>query len=385
MKGKIIVGIVVIIAIIAALSFTPLGQSLFNQSPIAEAGPDKTILVKKTVSFDGTGSKDPDGSIVKYSWSFGDGTSSEGSFASHAYASSGSYTVTLTVTDNKGATATDTCSVTVTYISLRTSVWVSPMQWQRNPTTDLPECTVTITYMVNNDGTASDTASALLSMDGITEKQQSFSINPGGSFSDQYITTVDYDTSHQFVVRADAWESSSSSSTRLEATLPRYMPIDYATLFITPRDPVIVQKEAEITTSWIIPDIVELRDWVAGNIKYSYDSQAHGTNDYWQLPRETISLKTGDCEDFAILLVSLLRANGYGSSDVYVMGGSSTSGGPGHAWVVVKMEFGLWWTIEPQQSTGEGIIWSILSGQLTEVSGYTAQYKFNDVEFYTIS
>lgn len=33
--------------------------------------------------------------------------------------------------------------------------------------------------------------------------------------------------------------------------------------------------------------------------------------DYWQSPQETLKLKTGDCEDFAILKASLLPANYY--------------------------------------------------------------------------
>jgi hypothetical protein len=61
------------------------------------------------------------------------------------------------------------------------------------------------------------------------------------------------------------------------------------------------------------------------------------------------------------------------------------SGGPGHAWVVVKTDLGFWWTLEPQFSTLTGLMVSISNGQLTEVSGYKAKYKFNDVEFYTIS
>ena len=57
------------------------------------------------VSFNGTSSIDPDGSIVAYSWSFGDGTPvGSGPAPTHAYAAPGSYTVTLTVTDSDGAT-----------------------------------------------------------------------------------------------------------------------------------------------------------------------------------------------------------------------------------------------------------------------------------------
>lgn len=52
-----------------------------------------------------------DGSIVSYSWNFGDGTSSQVGIASHTYASAGNYTLTLTVTDNDGAS--DSASTTI--------------------------------------------------------------------------------------------------------------------------------------------------------------------------------------------------------------------------------------------------------------------------------
>ena len=379
----IIVFLLIIIIALAAVTLTPLGKIFLNQKPIAEAGPDQTVLVKKPIFFDGSGSKDLDGYIVKYLWDFGDGSTGEGTTISHIYTKPGTFTVTLKVTDNLGATATDTCKVTVTYVDLKTNVQVVAKEWQKNPNTDLPECKITIIYSVYNQGTAPDTALIRLYMNGMTIKQESSFLNPGGTYYGQYNTIVGYDTSHYFSVKADAWESSSSYSTQFQAILPRNLP-EYARLFITPRDPVVIQKEAQITTNPFIPDLIELRDWVANNIKYRYDSEAHGMSDYWQLPRETISLGTGDCEDFSILLVSLLRANGYEPSDVYVMAGYK-SGGPGHAWVVVETDLGFWWTIEPQFSTLTGLMVSILNGQLTEVSGYKAKYKFNDVEFYTIS
>jgi PKD repeat protein len=68
-------------------------------------------------SFDGSGSFDPDGSILLYSWSYGDGTKTESgstlSRPSHTYSAAGTYNVTLTVMDNSGMTGQATHSVTV--------------------------------------------------------------------------------------------------------------------------------------------------------------------------------------------------------------------------------------------------------------------------------
>jgi len=66
-----------------------------------------------TVSFNAAGSSDPDGSIVSYQWSFGDGGSATGVTTLHTYSTQGTYTATLTVTDDDGRTGSTTQVIVV--------------------------------------------------------------------------------------------------------------------------------------------------------------------------------------------------------------------------------------------------------------------------------
>ncbi len=86
---------------------------VYNEPPVAEAGPNRSVVVGEIVQFDGTGSHDPEGSVLGYQWDFGDGATGAGALVTHAYGAAGSFVVTLTVTDDQGATATDTATVTV--------------------------------------------------------------------------------------------------------------------------------------------------------------------------------------------------------------------------------------------------------------------------------
>ena len=59
------------------------------------------------VAFDGSASSDPDGSVTRYDWDFGDGNSlaDGGATPTHAYATPGHYTVALSVVDNEGCSS----------------------------------------------------------------------------------------------------------------------------------------------------------------------------------------------------------------------------------------------------------------------------------------
>jgi glucose/arabinose dehydrogenase len=75
-----------------------------NRSPTANALASPTSGgVPLAVSFDGTGSSDPDGDTLSYDWDFDDGSPhTAGPTTSHTYTATGTYTATLTVNDGHG-------------------------------------------------------------------------------------------------------------------------------------------------------------------------------------------------------------------------------------------------------------------------------------------
>ncbi|MBN2442623.1 MAG: CotH kinase family protein [Spirochaetales bacterium] len=58
--------------------------------------------IYETVTFDASGSSDPDGTVVKYEWDFDDGTTATGRIVTHAFTEVDDYNVLLVVTDNSG-------------------------------------------------------------------------------------------------------------------------------------------------------------------------------------------------------------------------------------------------------------------------------------------
>jgi YVTN family beta-propeller protein len=72
-----------------------------DQSPTAAfSAPSGTA--EAPVTFSGTASTDPDGSVVSWNWAFGDGLTDSGVTATHAYAMPGTYGAKLSVVDNEG-------------------------------------------------------------------------------------------------------------------------------------------------------------------------------------------------------------------------------------------------------------------------------------------
>jgi hypothetical protein len=131
----------------AVLSFQ-FQQNTGNQPPIADAGPDQTAKVGQTVQLDGSKSRDPDGTIVLYSWTYVGSVPAGISVTlpnpnvvkpTVFIPAGGTFTFQLVVTDNQGAVSSPA------QVKVRTGPIANPG----------PDRTVKIGQTVQLDGNAS--------------------------------------------------------------------------------------------------------------------------------------------------------------------------------------------------------------------------------------
>lgn len=85
-------------------------SSTTNKSPVANITYTQNGAA---ITFDASGSSDPDGNIIEYKWDFGDGGSGNGENVSHVFASDGTYPIVLTVVDNNHAIMLKRLAVTI--------------------------------------------------------------------------------------------------------------------------------------------------------------------------------------------------------------------------------------------------------------------------------
>jgi PKD repeat protein len=84
-----------------------------NRPPSVKINVPTYAHQNQLITYNGTGSFDPDGFIISYRWDFGDGTTGSGLVVTHSYASNGNYTITLIVTDNDGSTSSNSTTIII--------------------------------------------------------------------------------------------------------------------------------------------------------------------------------------------------------------------------------------------------------------------------------
>ena len=187
--------------------------TLQDKPPVATFTPSTTSGPTGTpITFDGTGSYDPDGTVVTWSWTFGDTTSGSGSTVTHTYATAGTYTVTLTVTDNGGYSTLTSSQITIT--DRPPVVSATPI-----PTTPSPGQSVTLSISASDpDGTISTTRVDW--GDGTVD-------NLGATTSDTHTYTLPGSTtSSTFTITVTVTDNSgSTTSTNSQITVADHPPV----------------------------------------------------------------------------------------------------------------------------------------------------------------
>jgi PKD repeat protein len=113
--------------------------------PVAAISPSGPIrgVGPLTVSFNGSGSSDPEGSTLSFDWDFGDGGSSTEANPTHVYTAVGTYTASLVVTDATGLSAS--AAVTVTVLAPTSVVYVSGISMTKNVSNRRTSARATVT------------------------------------------------------------------------------------------------------------------------------------------------------------------------------------------------------------------------------------------------
>jgi predicted transglutaminase-like cysteine proteinase len=81
-----------------------------------------------------------------------------------------------------------------------------------------------------------------------------------------------------------------------------------------------------------------VNDWVNKRIKYSDDVKEYGVADHWASASQALARGRGDCEDYAITKMQMLRALGFSRNDMYLAIVKDLVRRSDHAVLIVRSE-----------------------------------------------
>ncbi len=162
-------------------------------------------------------------------------------------------------------------------------------------------------------------------------------------------------------------------------------------IYVTPND-IAVANQVQVITGGFSEDVNEqwkdyklMYDWIVSNISYSRDSPipilpyspSQGTliwkDEYWRMPNETLEGKTGDCEDMAVLLASMLISYDSGKYPHWVIGWTSENSG--HMAVAFPVTGGNLAILDPAGKYYTGKPYSLTQKDIsTAVNDWLAQW-----------
>lgn len=82
--------------------------------------------------------------------------------------------------------------------------------------------------------------------------------------------------------------------------------------------------------------------WVNRTISYQSDTISYGQRDYWATAAESLGERKGDCEDYAILKMQMLRAAGVDPAAMRLTLLRDLAAHADHAYLVVSSDSGEW-------------------------------------------
>lgn len=287
-----------------------------------------------TVQFDAQLSYDPDGQVKRWNWDFGDGETDQGVLVTHRYDKPGKFLVRLSVRDNRRATSVATTLIEVIEFNAPpiAKMTFSPDQGMApllvtfdGGTSSDEDGTIEdwtwdfgdgaegsgplVSHLFTQSGTYTVRLTVADDLQSETTTTAEIVISEPGPFLRQY----EWD----YAGRHFNWTISLPSSLYYEyKQRPRggWSSRDYDEYVLDPLDDTYLEGlvdwiQTQVGTDFY--DTVECAfNFVQAAIDYTYDPAWY---EYPRYPIETLVDETGDCEDTAILYVSLVRTLGAGA------------------------------------------------------------------------
>ncbi len=170
----------IIVAVLTALfTISCEDESLIDTQPVAAFSVSVSeAIIGEVVQFIDASFDQNGGEIVSWSWSFGDGTTSDLPSPSHSFLEEGSYNVELSVTDNTGNQNANDFSKTIIVTKPSTATTLPTIKWSF----DVPYRTKASSPAIDDNGTI------YFGCDGKEGGANLYAVNPDGSEKWQYET-----------------------------------------------------------------------------------------------------------------------------------------------------------------------------------------------------